>query len=74
VWNFRTDVDLLLAGKGLLQATDEVDLEEKLAFLLSSPAESQALVRRAQQLITDNHGAVDVTLENVLALMKERGV
>lgn len=70
VWNFRADVDLLLAGKGVLQVEDEDGLEQTLTFLLSHPVEARALVKRAQEVLRAMKGATERTVRLVMELLQ----
>lgn len=72
VSNFQADVDLLLAGRGVIQVATEGELEDKLFWLFSNPEEARELVRRAQRVLLANQGATERTQTAVLALLRER--
>ncbi|HEX7333978.1 MAG TPA: 3-deoxy-D-manno-octulosonic acid transferase [Pyrinomonadaceae bacterium] len=68
--NFHAVVDLMVEAGAIVQLPSVVASEEithVFAKLLAVPDERDALGRRAKQLVTDNQGATDRTIELILS-------
>ena len=68
-WNFRADVELLLAAEAVLQIGGRNELDAALLRLLGDPALRAALGERAVALIRENQGATARTLELIAPLL-----
>jgi 3-deoxy-D-manno-octulosonic-acid transferase len=70
VWNFRDTVDRLLAATAAIQVRDGEELEAVARRLLADAEERRRLGTAARQLILEQQGATDRTMEaldNVIA-------
>jgi 3-deoxy-D-manno-octulosonic-acid transferase len=72
--NFSDVVRSFLAMKGAVQVKDAAGLESALADLLSNPARREELGRNALQVVRENLGAVDRTVEMIIKGIRDSGV
>ena len=72
LWNFATDVELLLAGGGLVKVENADELVDELEHLLAGPEACAKLVENARAVIAANQGASRRTCELVLDLLADR--
>ena len=72
--NFRTDVELLLAAKAVIQVRDWDDLAETLVQLFSNAEERNALGARATAMIQQNQGATERTRTLLAPLLAKAGI
>jgi 3-deoxy-D-manno-octulosonic-acid transferase len=64
--NFPDVVRILLAGDGAVQVKDADELEQTFASLLADPARREQLGRNAENIVRENQGAVDRTVEMIV--------
>jgi 3-deoxy-D-manno-octulosonic-acid transferase len=67
--NFRSDVELLLAAGAVVQVPDAAVFQRELGRLLRDPAACAALGERGRQVIAQNRGATERTLDLVADLL-----
>ncbi|MFO1513337.1 MAG: 3-deoxy-D-manno-octulosonic acid transferase [Verrucomicrobiota bacterium] len=72
--NFADVVRSFLAKDGAVQVKDAAGLENALADLLSNPARREQFGRNARQVVSENLGAVDRTVEMIIQGIKDSGV
>ena len=63
--NFADVARIFLAGNGAIQVQNTGELERTLAALLENPNRRQALGERAQQIVLENQGALERTVEMI---------
>ena len=68
-WNFRGEMDLLLAAGGLVEAPDAQAVEAALRRWLSAPDEARAVGERGRAAILSSKGATARTLEVLRPLL-----
>ena len=69
-WNFRDVVDLLLKREAAAVVRTRADLEAFVRRCLTVPAFADDLGRRARQLVTEQQGAADRTVQLLNALIE----
>jgi 3-deoxy-D-manno-octulosonic-acid transferase len=67
--NFRTDVELLLAARAVVQVADRAAFATELARLLRDDSLRASLGERAAAVIANNQGATERTLQHVADLL-----
>jgi len=72
--NFADVTRSFLAQDGALQVRDDEQLEQALAGLLADGARCAELGRNALRVVAENLGAIERTVEMILAKLKERDV
>jgi 3-deoxy-D-manno-octulosonic-acid transferase len=72
--NFTDVVRSFLEKDGAVQVKDAAELETALAGLLSNPARCEQLGQNALQVVRENLGAVERTVEMIIKGIKDRGV
>jgi 3-deoxy-D-manno-octulosonic-acid transferase len=64
--NFTDVVRCFLASDGAVQVQDERELEKAIEMLLADPARREQLGRNAAQVVRENQGAVERTLDMIV--------
>jgi len=64
--NFTAIADSFVRARAAVQVPDAAGLEHALAELLADPAQREELGRRAQQVVKENAGAVNRTVELIV--------
>jgi 3-deoxy-D-manno-octulosonic-acid transferase len=72
--NFKDITRIFLSREAAVQVTNAEALETALAELLENPARRAELGRRAQEIVSDNLGAVERTVEMILPRLAERNM
>jgi 3-deoxy-D-manno-octulosonic-acid transferase len=72
-FNFRQTVEVLLAGKGALEAADANELYRLTVQCLTDSAAANAIARSGQEIIRQNQGATEKTVEAVVGLLNRTG-
>ena len=72
--NFTDIARNFVDGGGAVQVPDAAGLEAALADLLSNPARCAEIGRRAGEVVLQNHGAVERTVEMILDHLRPRGI
>ena len=72
--NFKDITRLFLGKEAAIQVKDPSALEDALAKLLENPARRAELGRRAQEIVTENLGAVERTVEMILPQLAQRNI
>ena len=68
-FNFKQTVDVLLKGRGAIQATDEADLYDKTLQCLINPDFAERTAANGQTVIRQNQGATQKTLDAIKNLL-----
>ena len=72
--NFLDVMDIFQKQKAIIQVTGVPDLEKTLDSLLVDPVRRAELGRRARQVVTENLGAVQRTVDMIMPFLALRGV
>ena len=72
--NFTDVVEIFRAQDAVVQVRDAAELEVALAELLFNQARREQLGRNALQVVHENHGAVDRTVEMILKGIEKSGM
>jgi len=72
--NFQEITKSFVTAGGALQVRDAAGLEAALEDLLANPARGAELGRRATDVVRQNHGAVERTVEMILPHLRQRGI
>jgi 3-deoxy-D-manno-octulosonic-acid transferase len=72
--NFADATRSFVAQNGAVQVADATALESAVADLLADEARRAELGRNALKVVAENHGALDRTVEMILAQLRERGI
>lgn len=72
--NFTDVVDIFRARDAVVQVRDAAELEVAFAELLSNPARREQLGGNALQVVRENLGAVDCTIEMILKGVAKSGI
>src|SRR4029079_1656120 len=72
--NFEAIAKLLVENRGAVQVRDEAELERALREILSDERHREQLGQNALAVVKDNLGAVERTVEMILAGLPERGI
>ena len=72
--NFADIARNFIAAGGAVQVPDAAGLETALAELLAKPDRRADIGRRASEVVLQNHGAVERTVEMILDHLKPRGI
>ena len=72
--NFADITRNFLKNEAAVQVKDAAELERALGELLASPARRAELGRHARELVAENQGAVERTVEMILPYLKETGI
>ncbi len=73
-YNFRQTVNSLLEGKGAIMVEDEEELVEKLEEVLNDEAKLNLIAQNGQEVIRQNQGATERTVEAIEKIIKKTGV
>ncbi|MHC5100649.1 MAG: 3-deoxy-D-manno-octulosonic acid transferase [Planctomycetota bacterium] len=69
-FNFKQTVEVLLAGHGAIEATDEADLFDKTLQCLINPDFARRVGSQGQTVIRQNQGATQKTLTAIRSILK----
>ena len=69
-FNFKQTVEVLLAGHGAIEATDEADLFDKTLQCLINPDFASRVGSQGQTVIRQNQGATQKTLTAIRSILK----
>jgi 3-deoxy-D-manno-octulosonic-acid transferase len=72
--NFKDIVRIMLNHKAAVEVKDAAELEQVLGALLADPARRAELSRQALEVVAENRGNVDRTVEMILPHLKARGI
>ena len=64
--NFESIAKALVENKGAVQVSDPAELETALGDLLADPARAAELGRKAQQVVRDNSGGIERTVDMIV--------
>ena len=70
-FNFKHTVDVLLKGKGAIRVNNEDELFETVQKCLSDTAYAQQIAANGREVIKQNQGATDHTVEAIMSLLQE---
>ena len=70
--NFADITKIFLSQDGAGQVRNAAELERTIADLLANPARREQLGRNAQQVVLENQGAVERTVEMILKNVQDR--
>jgi 3-deoxy-D-manno-octulosonic-acid transferase len=68
-FNFKQTVEVLLAGHGAIEATDEADLFDKTLQCLINPDFASRVGANGQAVIRQNQGATQKTLTAIRSIL-----
>jgi 3-deoxy-D-manno-octulosonic-acid transferase len=72
--NFEAIAKLLVESNGAVQVRDATELERALAGIFSDPQRAEQLGQNASAVVRENLGAVERTVEMILAGLPQRGI
>ncbi len=72
--NFEAITQALLQGQGALQVSNAAELEQAVAGLLKDEKAAQELGQRGEQVVKQNLGAIERTVEMILDRLDDKGV
>jgi 3-deoxy-D-manno-octulosonic-acid transferase len=72
--NFPSIVQAFLRSEAAIQVRDETALEAELRALLRDPSRREALGARALQVVRDNKGSIDRTVDMIVEHLKDDGI
>ena len=72
--NFRDITRILLSKRGAVQVKDAKELEQTMEALLADQSRRAELGRHALDVVTENRGAVDRTVEMILPQLERRNM
>jgi 3-deoxy-D-manno-octulosonic-acid transferase len=72
--NFASITEAFLRADAAVQVPDERGLEQTLRELLKDPSRREQLGRRALQVVKENKGSIDRTVDMIVEHLKEEDV
>jgi 3-deoxy-D-manno-octulosonic-acid transferase len=72
--NFQAIANSFLSERGAVQVRNAEELEQSLARLLADPVERRQLGMKAQKVVRENQGAIEKTVDMILAHMPDEEV
>jgi 3-deoxy-D-manno-octulosonic-acid transferase len=72
--NFQSIVEAFLRANAAVQVRDEADLEQACRKLLLDPAAREQLADRALQVVKENKGSMDRTVDMIVEQLKEQDI
>jgi 3-deoxy-D-manno-octulosonic-acid transferase len=72
--NFQSIVDAFLRADAAVQVADEKALEQAFRILLRDAARREAVAERALQVVRENKGAIDRTVDMIVEHLKEEDI
>lgn len=72
--NFQVIAESFIAQNAAIQVRDEKDLEEAIAVLLADPARAAEMGRNAVRVVRENSGAIERTVDMIVANIHNRDV
>jgi 3-deoxy-D-manno-octulosonic-acid transferase len=72
--NFKDITRIFVSKEAAVQVKDPAGLENTLAALLENPARCAELGRRAREIVSDNLGAIERTVEMILPQLARRNI
>lgn len=73
-FNFRQTVDALLAADGAIQVEDGGRLLTAMRKCLLEPDYARAVAERGRQVIRENQGATERTIQHIAHLLEPQGL
>ena len=72
--NFEAISQALVSREGAAQVTDAAELEEAVSLLLGDPALAEGMGRNAQQVVRENLGSIERTVDMILDHLDEEEI